>query len=170
MGESGILLPGEQVELIDGEIIQVTPQGPPHLGTVAHLMALFFRGIGDRANVYPQLPVRLGDRSLPEPDLALLKVRSNFYKDAYPREGDVLLVVEVADTSLRSDRMVKLRLYARFGIAEYWIINIPEGCFEVYRTPDGSGYQEFRRYVPGEQVAPQAFPDLIIEVATLLGS
>ena len=170
MGESGIILPDERVELIEGEIIQMTPIGPPHNGTVIHLNALLVRGAGDLAVVSPQLPVRLGDLSMPQPDLALLDARSNFYTDAHPGEDDVLLVIEVADSSVRYDRRVKLPLYARFGIPEYWILNIPESCIEVYRTPAGDGYQEFRRYVAGEHFAPQALPDLVIEVGALLGA
>jgi Uma2 family endonuclease len=170
MGESGILGPEERVELIEGEIIQMTPIGPPHSGTVIHLNALLVRGVGDRAMVSPQLPVRLGDLSMPQPDLALLKARSNFYTDAHPREGDVLLLIEVADSSVRYDRRVKLPLYARFGIPEYWIVNLPESCIEAYHTPDEEGYQEFRRYVAGERISPQALPDLVIEVGSLLGT
>lgn len=170
MGESGIILPDERVELIEGEIIQMTPIGPPHIGAVIHLNTLLVRGAGDLAMVSPQLPVRLGDLSMPQPDLALLKARSNFYTDVHPRENDVLLAIEVADSSVRYDRRVKLPLYARFGIPEYWIVNIPETCIEVYRIPAGDSYQEFRRYVTGEYLAPQALPDLVIEVGALLGA
>jgi len=170
MGESGIILPDERVELIEGEIIQMTPIGPPHAGTVARLSATLVRGAGERAVVWPQNPLHLGDRSMPEPDLILLKARSTFYTDAYPINDDVLLLIEVADSSIAYDRLRKLQLYARFGIPEYWILNIPESCIEVYRTPAGDGYQDFRRYIAGERVAPNAFPDLVIEVGTLLGA
>src|SRR6266849_1329806 len=88
MGESGIFVPDERVERIEGEIIQMTPIGPPHRGTVARLNVFLVRGVGDRAVVYPQLPVRLGALSMPQPDLALHKARSNFYTDAHPDQGD----------------------------------------------------------------------------------
>jgi Uma2 family endonuclease len=170
MGESGIILPDERVELIEGEIIQMTPIGPPHAGTVAHLLTLLVRGAGERAVVWPQNPLHLGDRSMPQPDLILLKARPTFYTDAHPTGDDVLLLIEVADSSIRYDRLRKLQLYARFGIPEYWILNIPESCIEVYRTPAGDGYQDFRRWVAGECVAPEVLPDLVIEVGALLGA
>jgi Uma2 family endonuclease len=169
MGESGIFAPDERVELIEGEIIQMTPIGPPHAGTVAHLLALLARGAGERAVLWPQNPLHLGDRSMPQPDLVLLKARSTFYTDAHPTEDDVLLLIEVADSSIGYDRLRKLQLYARFGVPEYWIVSLKEGCIEVYRVPADGGYQDFRQYVAGESVAPQAFPDLVIEVGALLG-
>ena len=169
MGESGILLPDERVELIEGEIIQMTPIGPPHAGTVAHLLTLLVRGVGERAVVWPQNPLHLGDRSMPHPDLMLLKARPTFYTDGHPVESDVLLLIEVADSSIRYDRLRKLQLYARFGVPEYWIVNLQEGCIEAYRAPAEGGYQEFQRLGAGERIFPQALPDLVIEVGAPLG-
>ncbi|MEA2503540.1 MAG: hypothetical protein QOG36_583 [Actinomycetota bacterium] len=170
MGESGIILPDERVELIEGEIIQMAPIGCPHAGTVAHLLTLLVRGAGERAVVWPQNPLHLGDRSMPQPDLILLKPRPTFYTDAHPIGDDVLLLIEVADSSIRYDRLRKLPLYARFGVPECWIVNLQEGCIEASHTPDKEGYQEFRRYVAGERISPQALPDLVIEVGALLGT
>ena len=132
MGESGIFAPDERVELIEGEIIQMTPIGPPHIGTVIHLNALLVRGAGDLAVVSPQLPVRLGDLSMPQPDLALLKARSTFYTDAHPRGEDVLLVIEVSDSSVRYDRRVKLPLYARSAIPETWLVDLLNARVETF--------------------------------------
>jgi Uma2 family endonuclease len=168
MGESGILLPDERVELIEGEIIQMTPIGSPHAGTVAHLLTLLVRGAGERAVVWPQNPLHLGDRSMPQPDLILLKPRPTFYTDAHPIGDDVLLLIEVADSSIRYDHLRKLPLYARFGVPECWIVNLQEACIEAYHTPYKEGYREFRRYVAGERISPQALPDLVIEVGALL--
>lgn len=169
MGETGILGPEERVELIDGEVVQMNPIGPPHSGRVARLNALLIRELGDRAVLFSQNPVHLGDFSMPQPDLMLLKARPSFYEDAHPQQDDVLLIIEVADSSVRYDRIVKLRVYARFGIPEYWIVNLPERCLEVYRVPVEEGYQEFQRFVAGDSVAPGAFPDFTLEAATLLG-
>lgn len=170
MGESGIILPDERVELIEGEIIQRTPIRPPHAGTVARLTGLLVRGAGDRAVVWPQNPLRLGDRSMPEPDLVLLRARSTFYVDAYPVNDDVLLLIEVSDSSIAYDRLRKLQLYARFGVLEYWIVNLKERCIEVYSAPADGRYQDFCQYGVGESVAPKTFPDLVIEVGALLGA
>lgn len=170
MGESGIILPDERVELIEGEIIQMTPIGPPHAGTVAHLLTLLVRGAGERAVVWPQNPLHLGDRSMPQPDLLLLKARPTFSTDAHPTGDDVLLLIEVADSSIHFDRLRKLQLYAHFGVPEYWIVNLQEGCIEVYLNPAKGGVQDFQRVVAGERISSRALPDLVIEVGVLLGA
>jgi Uma2 family endonuclease len=107
---------------------------------------------------------------MPQPDLILLKPRPTAYTDAHPIGDDVLSLIEVADGSIRYDCLRKLQLHAHFGVPEYWIVNLQEGCIEVYRTPAEEGYQEFRRYVVGERVVPNALPDLVIEVGALLGA
>src|SRR5260370_33914288 len=155
MGESGILAPDERVELIEGEIIQMTPIGPPHAGTVAHLLALLVRGAGERAVPWPQNPLHLGDRSMPQPDLALLKARSTFYTDAHPTEDDDLLLIEAADSSIGDDRLRKLQLYARFGVPEYWIVSLKTGCIEGYSAPADGGCTDFAQYVPWALVRPK---------------
>ena len=124
MGEAGIFEVGERVELIDGEIIDMTPIGSRHASVVNRLSRLLFAAVGERAIVSVQNPIALGDNSEPEPDFALLRARDDFYAEATARAEDVLLVIEVADTTLAYDRDVKLPLYARHGVAETWLIDV----------------------------------------------
>ena len=121
MAEAGILREKERVELIEGEIVQMAPIGTQHFGCVINVNRLFVARLGDRAVVSPQGPVVIAPRSEPQPDLALLRPRAVPYSRALPTPEDVLLAVEVADTTVRFDRLVKSRLYARAGIAEFWL-------------------------------------------------
>jgi Uma2 family endonuclease len=157
MAETGILRDDDRVELIEGEIVEMSPIGDPHAAFVVNLTHLLVNAVGDRARVRVQGPVRVPPRSLPQPDLALLRPRS--YKREAAAAPDVLLVVEVADTSLRYDRTVKLRLYARAGIPEYWLIDASAETLEIYRAPSGDRYGESRRPPRGTTIAPLAFPD-----------
>jgi hypothetical protein len=165
MAETGILTQDDRVELIDGEIVEMSPIGNPHAAFVANLTHLLVHAVGDRARVWVQGPVRVPPRSKPQPDLALLRPRS------YVREGatteDVLLVIEVADTSLRYDRTVKLRVYARAGIPEYWIVDANTETLEIYRSPLGDGYAGHLRPSGNERVAPLAFPEAALPVASI---
>jgi Uma2 family endonuclease len=165
MVETGILAQDDRVELIDGEVVEMSPIGDPHAAIVTNLTHLLVSLIGERGRVRVQGPVRVPPRSKPQPDLALLRPRS------YMREGamtpDVLLVIEVADTSLQYDSTVKLRLYARAGIPEYWIVDANAETLEVYRSPSGDRYAEHRHLARGEIVAPLAFPDAVIPIASI---
>jgi Uma2 family endonuclease len=165
MVETGILTQDDRVELIDGEIVEMSPIGDPHAAFVANLTHLLVHAVGDRARVWVQGPVRVPPRSKPQPDLALLRPRS------YVREGatteDVLLVIEVADTSLRYDRTVKLRVYARAGIPEYWIVDANTESLEIYQSPIGDRYADQRRPSREERVAPLAFPEASLAVAMI---
>jgi Uma2 family endonuclease len=158
MIEKGILTEDDRVELIRGEIIDKISIGDEHAACVSRLNRLFNRTLGDAAIVRIQDPVRLED-SAPEPDIALVKPRQDFYASGHPRSADVLLVVEVADTSLETDRDVKRPLYAENGIVEYWIVNLAETCIEVHRQPrpDGS-YQDVRTLRRGQTIDVAALP------------
>jgi Uma2 family endonuclease len=112
--------------------------------------------------VWPQLTIRLSPRSAPEPDLTIARRRS--YRTAYPTEEDVLFLIEVADTSLRRDRDLKLPLYAEAGIREYWIVDVSRDEAEAYTNPSGSRYESVQRFRRGESLSPSAFPDLRIAV------
>ena len=162
MVETGILTREERVELIEGEIVETSPIGDPHAAFVANLTHLLVSRVGDRARVWVQGPVRVPPRSKPQPDLALLRSRS--YVRAGATTEDVLLVIEIADTSLRYDRTVKLRLYAHAGIPEYWIVDANAETLEIYRSPSGERYAEHLRPSRGDTVAPLAFPDAAIPV------
>lgn len=169
MLEAGILKEGERVELIEGEILQMPPMGSRHFSGVIRAS----EALGDlrgRAHVSIQSPVHLDDLSEPEPDLALLRRRSDVYAESLPTPQDILLVIEVADTTTGYDRKVKInRLYAGSGIPEAWLIPLGSATLEVYRDPSPQGYRSIRIFHRGERLSPLAFPGLVIEVDAILG-
>ena len=145
MAETGILGHDDRVELIDGEIVEMSPIASRHSACVARLTHVFFKVVGSRALVWSQAPCVLPPYSEPEPDIMLLRPRADFYEQAHPRPADILLVVEVSDSSLDYDRGVKLRLYARAGIPEAWIVDVAGEVVEVHREPAATGYRDVRR-------------------------
>jgi Uma2 family endonuclease len=168
MIEFGILTENDRVELIRGEILKKMPIGDPHIASVNRLNYLFNRQVGNAAIVSVQNPIRLAD-SEPEPDLALLQPRADFYASGKPQPGDILLLIEVADTTLDYDRDTKRSLYAQAGIQEYWIVNLTEGCVEVYRQPQPDGtYRDVQTRRPGEQVEVVALPGVSLAVGDIL--
>ncbi len=170
MGEAGILDEDDRVELIEGEIVEMPPIGSPHGGTVKSLTNTLARLVGDRAIVSVQDPVVLSDLSEPQPDIVLLRPREDFYRDSHPRPEDVLLLIEVADATAAYDRSVKLRLYARAGIPEYWIVDLGRALIEVNRAPRGDAYGVRREAAPGDRLAPEALPDVVLNVWEILGT
>jgi Uma2 family endonuclease len=140
MAEIGILDAEARVELIDGEIIDMAPPGISHAAAVLYLTQVLVRAVGDSALVLVQNPVRLSEHSEPQPDLALLRPRGDFYRERHPRPGDVLLVIEVAASSLRFDRETKLPLYARHGIPEVWLIDLGGRRLVRHRAPQNGAY------------------------------
>jgi len=169
MVQAGILSEDDRVELIEGEIVTMSPIGSRHAACVKRLLRLFIRGVGDRAIVAAQDPIRLGEHSEPQPDLSLLKPREDFYASEHPGPEDVLLLLEVAETSAEYDRKVKIPLYARFGIKEVWLIDLEAETVEVYREPSWEGYQERKVLGRGEVISPTAFPELGLPVDEALG-
>jgi Uma2 family endonuclease len=165
LAEVGIFGEDERVELIEGEIVQMAPIGPRHAGCVINANRLFFTQLGGRVVVSPQNPVVIQPRSEPQPDLLLLRPRSISYSREHPAAQDVLLAIEVADTTVRFDRLVKARLYARSGMPEFWLCLTTEGVVEVHREPRAEGYGSVTRYGPGETVSPLAFPDVRFAVS-----
>lgn len=162
MVETGILKQDDRVELIEGEVVEMSPIGDAHAAFVSNLTHLLVTRYGDRSRVWVQGPVRVPPRSKPQPDLALLRSRS--YVRAGAVTEDALLVIEVADTSLRYDRTIKQRLYARAGIPEYWIIDANSETVEVYRSPSGDRYADLQQSARGGSIAPLAFPDTAIPI------
>ena len=140
MAETGMLEPDARVELIDGEIIDMAPIGPMHAGIVDQLTDLMTRAVVGSAIVRVQNPVELSNRSEPEPDLTLLRPRADFYKRRQPTAADVLLAIEVSDSTLARDRNVKRPLYARHGVPEYWIVDVAGGRVLTFRGPTDDGY------------------------------
>lgn len=167
MSQAGILTEDDRVELLGGEIVQITPIGSRHADCVDRLTQFLVERLARRAIVRVQNPIRLGELSEPQPDLSLVQPHRS-YAAAHPEGEDVLLLLEVADTSAETDREIKIPLYARAGIPEVWLINLPGDCVEVYRQPTQDGYQEMRRMERGDVVAPMAFPDLELLVDTIL--
>ena len=168
MAKAGILHPDDRVELIDGEIIAMSGIGPEHAATVNVGAELLFAGVRRRAMVSVQNPIELNDRNRPEPDIALLRRRDDFYWSRMPGADDMLLIIEVANTSLRFDRRVKLELYARFGVPETWIANIQDRTIEVYSDPVNGEYTEKRTFRQGQTVTPSAFPDIALPVSDVI--
>ena len=169
MAEAGLLTEDDRVELIEGELWEMTPIGRRHAGTVDFLADLFARGLGERALVRVQNPIRLGEYSEPQPDLLLLRRRADFYRGGHPGPQDAFLVVEVAESRVEVDRRVKIPLYGRHGVPEAWLVDLEGGRVEVYREPSPEGYRLMRLYTRGERLSPQAFPDLEVPLDDLLG-
>jgi Uma2 family endonuclease len=169
MVETGILTREDHVELIHGEIVQMTPIGNRHFAAVAALHALFVERLGRGAVVSSQGSLPLPPDSMPEPDVMVLKPRADFYRETWVRDEDVLLLVEVAETSLRYDRLVKIPLYAAAGIREAWVVDVEGGCVEAYRETGPEGYRRTLRFERGTMFGPEAFPDLVLSVSDILG-
>src|SRR6266702_3964041 len=164
MAEVGILPPDARVELIEGEIIDMAPIGTGHGGTVAQLIRLLLSAVGDRAHLLAQLPVRLSDISEPEPDCALVKSRADFYKKKHPGPDDTFLIIEVSESSLRYDVQVKAPLYARHGIPEYWVIDLPGRQVRFFRSPEAGQYTDVTSTGAPGVVAPVALPEVQIDL------
>ncbi|MDX1502593.1 MAG: Uma2 family endonuclease [Thermoanaerobaculia bacterium] len=165
----GILRPLERVELLAGEIFEAPVVGSRHAGCVMRLTRWFCERVGERAVVSIRSPVELSDLSQPEPDLALLAPRDDFYSDRHPLAEEVLLLVEVADVSYDFDRRFKLGLYAQAGVREVWIVALGADAVQVFRRPQGREYRIVRRARDRETVRPVALPGLELTVAELLG-
>ncbi len=159
MAESGFLAPDERLELIEGELFTVTPASSDHAGTVKHLDREFQRLYAAQAIISVQDPLQLSEKTLVEPDVALLTYRDDLYRSSYPTGDDVLLIVEVSKTTLAYDQEIKLPLYARAKIAEVWIVDLVLERVEVYREPDEDFYRELTFVTKGEQLTPLAFPE-----------
>jgi Uma2 family endonuclease len=164
MVEGGVFGEDARLELIEGEIIEMSPIGKRHAACVDALNWWLNRLIGDAATVRVQNPILLDDLSEPQPDIALLRPRADFYRESLPTPADVLLVVEVADTSVEYDRKLKLPIYAWAGVAEVWIVNLPEEKIETYSSPSGDAYEDSARHGRGEEVSSQTITGLTIKV------
>jgi Uma2 family endonuclease len=167
MGEAGILHEDDRVELIEGEIVEMAAIGTRHFTCVNGLTRLLVRGVGDAAIVSVQNPVRLDEHTEPQPDLAVLQTRD--YRESLPRPEDVLLLIEVSDTTLSYDRNVKLPLYARAGIPEVWIVDLAGETVEHYTGPSEDSYRHVERVRRGEEIRSAALPEPAFRVDAVLG-
>lgn len=169
MGEIGMLAEDERTELLDGEVVCTMPISSRHAGCVKWLAQRLFAVLAGRAIVGVQDPVSLSRHSEPEPDIAVLRPRDDGYRRSHPEPADVLLLVEVADTSLAVDRSVKAPLYAAAGIPELWIVDLVGDGIEAYRSPSAGGYRLVERFDRRADVRPIAFPDVVVPVDEVLG-
>lgn len=169
MGEAGVFAPDDRVELLDGEIFEMTPIGTTHAGCVNALEDLFRHHLRRRAIVAVQNPAIVSQFSAPQPDLCLLRPRADFYRRAHPRPADILLVVEVSNTSLPFDRTRKAPAYAAAGIAETWIVDLEGDTVLVHRRPTARGYRVSAVRRRGDSIAPLAFPTCRLAVSAILG-
>ena len=167
MAEVGVLAPGERVELIDGVIIDMAPIGSRHAGTSSQLGELLLNAVGTRAILRSQSPIRFGSTSEPQPDLAVLRRRHDYYKTAHPSAEDALLLVEVSDTSARYDVKVKVPLYARHRIPEVWIIDLTQELLHIYRRPEGGVYADVSALAEPGVVTLAALPDVEVDMTAI---
>ncbi|MDQ3252827.1 MAG: Uma2 family endonuclease [Acidobacteriota bacterium] len=164
MAAAGVLSENDRVELIEGEIVEMNPIGSRHAACVGRLTKLLERLAGDYAIVWVQNPVQVNDYSEPLPDVALLKPRDDFYAQANPQPADVLLIIEVADSSVEYDREIKMPLYAQSGIPEVWLINLPQDTLEIYTQPLGEAYRQIRLVKRGESLTAQTISSLALTI------
>jgi Uma2 family endonuclease len=168
MGEAGVFTKDDRVELIEGDLIDMAPIGQGHVSVVIALNEALVLACAGRAFVSAQNPIRLDQWNEPQPDFAVLRRRADAYATG-ERIGptDVLLLVEVADTSLRYDRTVKLPLYARAGIAEFWLVDLQRRVIDVYREPSDDSYAVMTTHAAGEKVALALAPDIVVRLAVV---
>src|ERR1041385_5990848 len=168
MAETGVLKHDARVELLDGEIIDMSPIGPFHGGVTDYLNEVFTAASQNRWRTRIQNALRLDSHSEPQPDVVLAKPSPDLYRRRHPRPEDVYLLIEISDTTLETDQNEKLPAYGRAGIPEVWIVNLADLTVEVYREPHFTGYGSKSILRAGDQAAPQAFPDVKVDVAELL--
>jgi Uma2 family endonuclease len=166
---AGVLTKYDRIELIEGDMLDMVPIGRKHAALTSRLNELFVLALSRSATVVCGGPINLGEYSEPQPDLMLLKRRADFYSGRIPEAADVLLLVEVSDSSLSFDQGLKLILYARYGISEYWVVDVEGRRIVTYREPTANGYGRKAEVARAETVAPQAFPGIVIDVGEIFG-
>ena len=168
MGEVGLFTEDDRVELIDGELIRMNPIGFGHGGHVKRLIRMFGRDLDERGQLSVQDPLQIRPRDQPQPDFMVLRPRADDYTTSHPTAADVLLLVEVADSSLDYDLVTKSAIYAQAGIEDYWVLNLVDGQIIVLRQPVDGVYTSVQTLVVGDFIHPLAFPDIAISVAEVL--
>lgn len=169
LAEAGIFREDDRVELIRGEVVEMSPIGSRHAACVRGLEELLHEALGRSAHVSVQSPVQIDELSEPQPDLAVLKRRADRYATAHPNPFDVLLIIEVADTSIDYDRKVKLPLYATAGIAEAWLIDLNQDIIETFAEALNGEFQSHRRLKRGDSITSQIVASLKLSVDDILG-
>jgi Uma2 family endonuclease len=168
LGEANIFPPETRLELINGEILEMAPIGFNHAGHLKRINNLFSKLVPGNLITSVQDPLQLGDLSEPEPDFMLLKPNADFYSSRHPNANDVLLLIEIADSSLMFDQNQKLRLYALHGIPEYWLLNLNDACLEVYRKPNGEVYAEKTTLRAGDTITLSQLNEISILISDIL--
>ncbi|MEK8018969.1 MAG: Uma2 family endonuclease [Candidatus Parabeggiatoa sp.] len=168
MGKYNIFPPEVRIELIEGEMIEMAPIGPTHACCVFNLIEILSTQKGKAAQINVQNPIQLNDLSEPEPDLVLLRPNPQLYQNGHPTAADILLLIEVSDSTIKYDRDTKIPLYAKDGIVESWIVDLSAKQVEVYLSPTTQGYTEKRIFQPGESLIPSQLPHIKIDVSDIL--
>jgi Uma2 family endonuclease len=169
MVATGVLTKYDRIELIEGDMLDMAPIGTKHSAMTSRLHELFVLAVARSATVVSGGPVNLGEFSQPQPDLMLLKRRPDFYSGKTPEAVDVLLLIEVSDSSLSFDQGIKLNLYARYGVAEYWVVDVEGRRVVTYREPTAKGYIRKAEFQAPDAITPQAFPGVKIVVGEIFG-
>lgn len=168
MAEAGVLSETDRVELLHGEIVEMTPIHSRHAACVDRLARLFFETAGEQAHIRIQNPVRIPDHSEPQPDLVLARLRDDGYAGRHPGPDDILLVVEVSDTTAGYDREIKIPLYAAAGIPEVWLVDLPGRAVEVYRDPSGDAFDTRFHRKPGQHLECSGLAGVQISATDML--
>ncbi|MBI5206656.1 MAG: Uma2 family endonuclease [Candidatus Firestonebacteria bacterium] len=169
LAKAGILQEDDNVELIEGRIIDMTPIGSKHASCVKRIMELLINRLQKKATIGVQDPIDLNEQTELEPDITILIKRADFYAEHHPRPEDVLLIIEVADSSLEYDKTVKIPLYAKANIQEVWLINLIENIIEIYRNPSQIGYKFYEKASKEDTIFPLCFPDINIKASEIVG-
>jgi Uma2 family endonuclease len=168
MVQAGVFNEDDRLELIEGVLVKMSPQGARHSGYIDRVSRFFHRLDLPDTIVRVQSSIQLGPHTAPEPDIAILRFREDFYEDRLPGPKDVLLAIEVSETTLAADRKVKMPLYAKAGIPEAWVLDVVGKAIEQYSEPRGRTYRSVRRYGKGEDLVSVAFPGLVISTNLIL--
>ena len=166
MAKAGIFGEDDRIELLHGEIIEMSPIGSPHIACVNRLTRLFNKL--DECILSIQNPISIGNYSEPEPDVTLLKYQKDFYQKRKPKPADVLLLVEVADSTVENDKKIKIPLYAFAGIPEVWLVDLQDNKIVVYTEPVGEAYRQSRQYFPGETVTCGTIENFEVAVSDVI--
>lgn len=169
MGGAGIFSEDARLELIEGQIVELSPTGSRHASCVIFLNRFLNQAAGNSALISIQNPMQLNDITEPQPDVALQRLRDDFCRNSHPKPQDVLLIIEVSDTTVDYDRLIKLPLYAKAGIPEVWIINLPAEQIEIYAEPVGDAYRITKQAQRGEIAQAQSVATLHINTDEVLG-
>ncbi len=168
MIEAGLLHPEEQVELLEGQIINMTPQGPFHAATTDYTTEYLRHTLAGKALLRCEKPIALNQYSEPEPDIAVVHLHPYRYANGHPQASEVYLLIEVADTTLEYDRNTKAKIYAKAGIEDYWVLNTKKRQLHIFREPMIDGYSQEDILVETASISPLAFPEITVEISRLL--